>query len=175
MIKAIRPRLHIAAGICQFVAPYGLIVLLFFATSAARGQTIEIPLGPGEVLLSVNGVPVVPVDPYITPAAVTERQRSSLLGIAAQHAPAFVVPRSSRRWRIRINPVIQAEALREARLMAARNIRGHVGRTLGRFEGCGWSSGSPEPPTCTPRRGMTLVADAIARGPRGWYRVRAWE
>ncbi|MEM9703607.1 MAG: hypothetical protein AAF907_14305 [Planctomycetota bacterium] len=67
----------------------------------------------------------------------------------------------------------QARAQAEANLMAARGIRGHVGGTIGRFEGVGWSTGGM-PNTCTPPRPMTLTADAIARGPGGVYRVRAW-
>ncbi|MEZ6075682.1 MAG: hypothetical protein R3C56_08390 [Pirellulaceae bacterium] len=38
----------------------------------------------------------------------------------------------------------------------------------------GWSSSSSNAPTCTPSGGMTLVADAVARGADGWYRVRYW-
>ena len=67
----------------------------------------------------------------------------------------------------------QQRAQAEANLMAARGIRGHVGGTIGRFEGVGWSS-SGTPNTCTPPAGMRLTADAIARGPGGVYRVRAW-
>jgi len=67
----------------------------------------------------------------------------------------------------------QARAQAEANYMAARGIRGHVGRVIGRFEGCGWSSRGM-PSTCTPRTRMTLTADAVARGRGGFYRVRAW-
>ena len=49
-------------------------------------------------------------------------------------------------------------------MMASRNIRGHVGGTIGAFEGVGWSTGGT-PNTCTPSRPMRLTADAIARGP----------
>lgn len=62
----------------------------------------------------------------------------------------------------------------EANYMAARNIRKHVGPTIGRFEGIGWGS-SPNCRTCTPRRGMTLTGDAVARTANGMYvRVRSW-
>ena len=67
----------------------------------------------------------------------------------------------------------QARAQAEANLMASRGIRGHVGGTIGAFEGVGWSSGGM-PNTCTPGRAMQLTADAVARGPGGVYRVRAW-
>ena len=67
----------------------------------------------------------------------------------------------------------QQRAQAEANQMARTGNRGHVGGTIGRFEGVGWAmSGTPS--TCTPGRGMTLTADAIARGPGGVYRVRAW-
>ena len=67
----------------------------------------------------------------------------------------------------------QARAQAEANLMARTGNRGHVGGTIGRFEGVGWAM-SGTPTTCTPPRGMTLTADALARGPGGVYRVRAW-
>jgi len=67
----------------------------------------------------------------------------------------------------------QAQAQAEANYMASRGIRGHVWGCIGNFEGVGWSSGGM-PSTCTPRRRMRLVADAIARGRGGVYRVRAW-
>ncbi len=70
----------------------------------------------------------------------------------------------------------QAMAQSEAQTMAARNHKGHVQGTVAgvRFCGVGWSSSSPNAPTCTPGGGMTLVADATARGADGWYRVRYW-
>lgn len=61
----------------------------------------------------------------------------------------------------------------EANYMAARGIRGHVGRTIGRFEGCGWSTGGT-PSTCVPGRSMRLTGDAIARSRFGVFRVRSW-
>ena len=67
----------------------------------------------------------------------------------------------------------QARAQAEANQMARTGNRGHVGGTIGRFEGVGWAM-SGTPTTCTPPRGMRLTADAIARGPGGVYRVRAW-
>ncbi len=70
----------------------------------------------------------------------------------------------------------QAQAEAEARKMAARRYKGHIqGVVPGvRFCGVGWSSSSRNAPTCTPRGGMTLVADAAVRGADGWYRVRYW-
>ena len=62
----------------------------------------------------------------------------------------------------------------EARYMAARNIRSHVGPAIGRFEGIGWG-GSPNCRTCVPRRGMRLTGDASVRCANGmWVRVRSW-
>ena len=67
----------------------------------------------------------------------------------------------------------QARAQAEANQMARTGTRGHVGGTIGRFEGVGWASGGT-PNTCRAPAGMRLTADAIARGPGGVYRVRAW-
>lgn len=71
----------------------------------------------------------------------------------------------------------QARCQQEANTMASRRIRGHVGATIGRFEGVGFGS-SPGCSTCTPEqyghRGLSLSGDAVARGPDGWYRVRSW-
>ena len=71
---------------------------------------------------------------------------------------------------------LQAEAQSEAAAMASRGYKGHVRGTISgvRFCGVGWSSSSSNAPTCTPGGGMTLVADAVARGADGWYRVRYW-
>lgn len=70
----------------------------------------------------------------------------------------------------------QAQAQAEAQQMASRNFKGHVRGTIAgvNFCGVGWSSSSANAPTCTPSRAMTLVADAVARGADGWYRVRYW-
>lgn len=45
----------------------------------------------------------------------------------------------------------------------------------GRFAGTGWTTGGGMPGTCTPRRGMQLIADAVARAVDGTiYRCRIW-
>lgn len=67
----------------------------------------------------------------------------------------------------------QARCEQEAAYMARHNIKGHVGGVIGRFEGCGWSSGGT-PGTCTPSRGMTLTGDAIRCSQYGCFRVRSW-
>lgn len=71
---------------------------------------------------------------------------------------------------------LQAEAQWEAAQMASRGVKGHVRGTIAgvRFSGVGWSSSSSNAPTCRPGPGMQLVADAVARGRDGWYRVRYW-
>lgn len=127
-------------------------------------------LNPGEILTHVDGVPVTPV--VLVPPAPVRQLAPPILQRAAEPRGLRLSSRA-RRWRIQIDPAVQTEAQREVALMARRGIRGHVGRTLGRFEGCGWSSG-PNPPTCEPRRGMVLIAEATARGRGGYYRVRAW-
>lgn len=72
--------------------------------------------------------------------------------------------------------VYQARAESEATEMMMRRYKGHIGDTIGDFEGCGWSSNpSSTPSTCIPpSRNYSLVADAIARDSSGAYRVRAW-
>lgn len=74
------------------------------------------------------------------------------------------------------NSSFQAQAQSEAQTMASRGYKGHVRGTVPgvNFCGVGWSSSTSNAPTCTPSRGMTLVADAVARGADGWYRVRYW-
>jgi len=68
----------------------------------------------------------------------------------------------------------QARCEAEARYMAARGIRGHVGPNIGNFEGVGWGYSS-RPATCTPGRAMRLTGDAVAQSSNGsWYRVRSW-
>lgn len=62
----------------------------------------------------------------------------------------------------------------EANYMAANGITGHVGSTIGRFEGVGYGS-SPNCRTCVPSSAMNLTGDASAQGRNGmWYRVRSW-
>ena len=71
----------------------------------------------------------------------------------------------------------QERAQAEANYMADHNHAGHVGRCIATFEGVGYNSTSPNCNTCTPgrRRGLTLVADAVAQSSAGrYYRVRAW-
>lgn len=72
----------------------------------------------------------------------------------------------------------QARCQQEANIMASRRFTGHVGGTIGRFEGVGFGS-SPTCGTCTPERygfhGLRLTGDASACDSSGrWYRVRSW-
>lgn len=68
----------------------------------------------------------------------------------------------------------QARCQQEANTMASRRYTGHVGGTIGRFEGVGFGS-SPGCSTCTPGSGMRLTGDASACDSSGrWYRVRSW-
>ena len=85
---------------------------------------------------------------------------------------------------------LQKIAQQRVDAMAAlpRPFRGHlpVGKKYGtpwklgaRFEGTCWGPRGRDPknlPTCRPhpRRGMRLVADAIAKGKFGVYRLRLW-
>lgn len=115
-----------------------------------------IPLNPGERLVSVGGVPV-------NYASV------------ANHVSQAIA-----------SPAMTGQSIAQARAnyMAQRRYRGHPPRSagdwsrVGSFEGVGWSSNPNTPhnsiPTCTPRRGMQLVGDAVARSNSGAYRVRIW-
>lgn len=76
-------------------------------------------------------------------------------------------------WRVSIRADDQAECLRQAVYRARHRITGHVGRTIGRFEGVGWSSGG-RAGTCEPRRFMTLTGDVTVVVGRMQYRVRSW-
>lgn len=127
------------------------LYLVVLCSSASAENSYGITLKPGERLVAVNGVPV---------------HRSTA---TRQSSAAQTVSADSSMYR----GTDQQRAQAEANYMAQNGIKGHVGGQIGNFEGCGWSSGGT-PPTCTPGRGMTLTADAIAYGRDGAYRVRAW-
>ena len=68
----------------------------------------------------------------------------------------------------------QEKCQAEAEYMANNDARYHVGSTIAKFEGIGWSTNST-PSTCTPRRSMKLTGDATVQGSNGiYYRVRSW-
>jgi len=63
----------------------------------------------------------------------------------------------------------------EADYMAKNRKFYHVGPCIGRFEGIGYGSKTPNVPTCTPKYKMTLTGDATAQTASGtWVRVRSW-
>ena len=64
----------------------------------------------------------------------------------------------------------QAEA--DFMLKHRKNI--HVGKTIGRFEGMGYSVNGQVPSTCTPRTKMRLTGDATATNGKIVTRVRSW-
>ena len=64
----------------------------------------------------------------------------------------------------------QAEA--DFMLKYRKNI--HVGRTIGRFEGMGYSIDGSIPSTCMPRVSMKLTGDATAQDGKIVTRVRSW-
>lgn len=77
----------------------------------------------------------------------------------------------------------QQVAQQRANYMAARGFHGHPPQSVGNwsrvgsFEGVGWAGGRRNKqsiPTCTPGTGRQLVADAVAYGRGGSYRVRIW-
>jgi hypothetical protein len=70
----------------------------------------------------------------------------------------------------------QERCQREANYMAEHRIFGHVGSTVGRFEGVGWGR-TDSPRTCVPdsSRGYELSGDATATTSDGiTVRVRSW-
>lgn len=82
---------------------------------------------------------------------------------------------TSRSWPTSISSSDQARAQYKAGLMARQRRMSHgVAPLIGHYEGIGRGT-SRYCSTCTPRRGMTLTADAAVRSSGGtWYRVRAW-
>jgi len=70
--------------------------------------------------------------------------------------------------------VDQDACQREAEFMAAFDIRDHVGKTIGDFEGVGWSTSGGVVDTCVPPEDMSLTGDAVASSNGVDYRVRAW-
>ena len=64
----------------------------------------------------------------------------------------------------------QAEA--DFMLKYRKNI--HVGKTIGRFEGMGYSTNGSTPSTCAPRTKMKLTGDAVAKSFNIVTRVRSW-
>lgn len=96
----------------------------------------------------------------------------------SQHCTTCTQPGEVQSAQVEFDGSDQARCQQEANTMAARRIRGHVGGTIGRFEGVGYG-GSPGCNTCTPEqygyRGLRLTGDASAYGADGmWYRVRSW-
>ena len=79
---------------------------------------------------------------------------------------------------------LQEVAEIRVKYMADKNYRWHPPYSIAnpwrygaRFEGCGWGRKGRNPKTlgtCTPRRRMTLAADAVATGKFGTYRLRLW-
>ena len=79
---------------------------------------------------------------------------------------------------------LQEVAQVRVQYMADKNYRWHPPYSVcnpwkhgARFEGCGWGRKSRNPKTlgtCIPRRRMRLVADAVATGKYGTYRLRLW-
>jgi len=122
----------------------------------------------GSTTTGCGGSAVVAVQTVTVAAAPCEATCESqvVLGVKAQLP---LVANSSSRNVGRF----QQEAEWEAQQMASRGIKNHIRGTIAgvRMAGVGWSSGGT-PSTCTPGRGGTCVADAIARGSDGLYRVR---
>ncbi len=139
---------------------------------ASAQNPYGIKLNPGERLISVNGVAVngaTTAPQTVTVQKPVVNQTTSTAGTVTVQKPVVSQPVALSMY----HGSDQDRAQAEANYMAANGITGHVGSTIGRFEGCGWSTGGM-PPTCTPSSGMTLTADAIAHGRGGVYRVRAW-
>ena len=122
---------------------------------AARSSRLAAASCGGTATVACSGVAVVAVASVCVNCVVPD----VVLGVeAASYTPAA--------------SGLQAEAQWEANEMARRGAKGHIRGVISgvRFAGVGWSSGS-NPSTCTPGSG-TCVADAIARGAGGFFRVR---
>ena len=68
----------------------------------------------------------------------------------------------------------QEKCQAEADFMLKHRKNFHVGKTIGRFEGCGYSVNGSVPSTCTPRVSMKLTGDATAQDGKIVTRVRSW-
>jgi len=123
----------------------------------------------GSTTTGCGGSAVVTVQTVTVAAAPCDATCEStvVLGVEAPRLP--LVANSSSRNVGRF----QQEAEWEAQQMASRGIKNHIRGVIPGvgFAGVGWSSGGT-PSTCTPGRGGTCVADAIARGSDGLYRCR---
>jgi hypothetical protein len=97
--------------------------------------------------------------------------------VAEARMPTYYSPATNRTYtytNIQSMGSDQDRCQAEANYMAANNIMGHVGGTIGRFEGVGYG-GTPNCNTCVPSSRMTPTGDASAQGRNGmWYRVRSW-
>lgn len=176
------------------------LAIVLVGQSADAQNRYGIQLKPGERLIAVDGVPVnqfqngyysnnaatsqvvqaTAVQPAAKPAASAAAKKPAATGAKkpAASKPLTADAKATAKPISKPAPSMysgsdQERAQAEANYMAANGIRGHVGGQIGRFEGCGWSTGGT-PNTCTPSYGMTLTADATAYGPGGVYRVRAW-
>lgn len=68
----------------------------------------------------------------------------------------------------------QQKCQAEADFMLKYRKNFHVGKTIGRFEGIGYSVNGTVPNTCTPKVNMKLTGDATARDGNIVTRVRSW-
>ena len=76
-------------------------------------------------------------------------------------------------WVVGIRADDQQSCYAQASYRARHRITGHVGRTIGSYEGVGWSSRGIAP-TCVPRRRMVLTGDVTVVSRGGSFRVRSW-
>jgi hypothetical protein len=68
----------------------------------------------------------------------------------------------------------QEKCQAEADFMLKYHKNYHVGDTIGRFEGIGYSVNGKVPLTCTPDKEMKLTGDATATDGNRVTRVRSW-
>lgn len=114
--------------------------------------------GKGEIVLA----PVTPA-----PSVIPQRTANVALDQATvYHGSASIDPQT----------LAQARANELARIGQLQHLGGgFVNTTMGQLsEGCGMSSGGGTPDTCVARNGTAAVADAVASGPKGTFRVRLY-
>lgn len=171
----------------MFTVAAAIVVLAALCTAANAQNQWGIPLNPGERLVSVDGVAVngsqyypqystvvsQPVTNNVQKVVTRKPEATTAKPAEKASTTGAVASKTTSTSLSMYSGDDQARAQAEANYMAAHGIRGHVGGLIGRFEGVGWATGGM-PNTCTPGYAMTLTADAIAHGPGGVYRVRAW-
>lgn len=162
---------------------FALGCVLALTTSAfSQGYDADFGLAPGERLMSVGGVLVMPTEATATQAPIQQQQpRSTFTPVRSVGRGVVNVLATLNRQRARqgigglvYDPSLQAVAERRVSWMAARGYKNHPPGSFapGRYEGVGWSSsfnpsGVSACFTSDPR--MRAAGAAMATGRDGVY------